>query len=64
MQLKIEDEKIDIRVSIVPIVNGEKAVLRLLSSKSRQFSLLELGMKNTDLEKVKKGFAKPYGMVL
>ena len=64
MQLKIEDEKIDIRVSIVPILDGEKGELRLLSARARQFSLAELGMTERDLEIVKEGFEKPYGMVL
>jgi len=64
MQSELEREVLDIRVSIVPIVEGEKAVLRLLSSKSRQFSLQELGMRDIDLEKVRKAFTKPTGMVL
>ncbi|MBI4033244.1 MAG: type II/IV secretion system protein, partial [Candidatus Blackburnbacteria bacterium] len=58
------EENLDIRVSIVPIVEGEKAVLRLLSSRSRQFSLQDLGMSDKDLAKVRKGFSKPYGMLL
>jgi len=64
MQAKLPAEKLDIRVSIVPIVEGEKVVLRLLSSRSRQFALNDLGMFNTDVAKVKKGFERPYGMVL
>jgi type IV pilus assembly protein PilB len=64
MQADLPQEKLDIRVSIVPIVEGEKAVLRLLSSRSRQFSLRDLGMEDADLDKVKDGFTKPYGMVL
>lgn len=64
MQLKLEKEALDIRVSIVPIVEGEKVVMRLLSSRSRQFSLTDLGMGEEDLDKVKQGFSKPYGMVL
>jgi type II secretory ATPase GspE/PulE/Tfp pilus assembly ATPase PilB-like protein len=64
MQQKMEDEDLDIRVSIVPTVNGEKAVLRLLSSKSREFGLTDLGLSENDMEKVKKGFEKPYGMIL
>ena len=57
-------EKLDIRVSIVPIVEGEKIVLRLLSSRSRQFALTDLGMFDADIVKIKKGFTKPFGMVL
>lgn len=64
MQQKFENEKLDIRVSIVPVTEGEKAVLRLLSSYSREIGLANLGMNNKDMEKVKSGFNKPYGMVI
>lgn len=64
MQSKYGDEDIDIRVSIVPITTGEKAVLRLLSSRARRFSLTDLGMKDNDLKKVRAAFDKPFGMVL
>lgn len=64
MQMKLEEEDLDLRVSIVPVTAGEKAVLRLLSSRSRQFSLSDLGMSSKDLAKVRDGFTKPYGMVL
>lgn len=52
MRITLEEEKLDIRVSIIPIVDGEKVVLRLLSSKSRRLSLLDLGMNEDDLKKV------------
>lgn len=64
LRIKIEQEDIDVRVSIVPIVAGEKIVMRLLSSHSRQLFLTDLGMSEADLEKVKAGFKKPYGMIL
>ena len=64
MRIKLEEENLDIRVSILPIVDGEKIVMRLLSSKSRQFSLVDLGMSEEDLGKVTKGFSKSYGMIL
>jgi type II secretory ATPase GspE/PulE/Tfp pilus assembly ATPase PilB-like protein len=51
-------------VSIVPIVEGEKAVLRLLSSQTRKISLVDLGMSERDLKKVQRGYAKSYGMIL
>ena len=57
-------EYIDIRVSIVPIVVGEKIVMRLLSASSRQYSLVDLGITNTDLTKVENAYQKPYGMIL
>lgn len=57
-------EDIDVRVSIVPVTTGEKAVMRLLTSHNRQFSLADLGMSQANLNKVKAGFMRPYGMVL
>ncbi|MCR4324319.1 MAG: GspE/PulE family protein [Candidatus Curtissbacteria bacterium] len=64
LSMKVHEEELDIRVSIVPIVEGEKTVLRLLTSHFRQFGLADLGMNDRDLAKVKNGFMKPYGMVL
>jgi len=64
MRVELEEEDLDVRVSIVPVADGEKAVLRLLSSKSRNFSLSQLGMNHNDLQKVIRGFNKSYGMVL
>lgn len=64
MRIALEEEKLDIRVSILPIVDGEKAVLRLLSSKSRQLSLVDLGMNEEDLKKVNRAYNKSYGMIL
>ncbi|MDR3582070.1 MAG: GspE/PulE family protein [Candidatus Pacebacteria bacterium] len=57
-------ENLDVRVSIVPVTKGENIVLRLLSERSRQFSLESLGFSAEDLEKTKAAYAKPYGMVL
>lgn len=64
MRIALAEENLDIRVSILPIVDGEKAVLRLLSAKSRQLSLVDLGMAEDDLKKVSKAYSKSYGMIL
>lgn len=64
MMTKEEGEDLDIRVSILPITYGEKAVLRLLSSKSREYTLSDLGMNPTDLQKVTNAYNKSYGMIL
>lgn len=61
---KVEGEKVDIRVSIVPITKGEKVVMRLLASKGQQFTLEDLGMNSRDLGLVSRGIKKPYGMIL
>ncbi len=64
MKVLVEDERVDIRVSIVPIVDGEKVVMRLLSAKARQFTLGDLGMNEKDLAKVSRAYTKSYGMIL
>ncbi|MBI4009485.1 type II/IV secretion system protein [Candidatus Roizmanbacteria bacterium] len=64
MRIKLEEETLDIRVSIIPIADGEKVVLRLLSSKSRQLSLIDLGMNQADLDKVTRAFNRSFGMIL
>lgn len=64
MRIEIEDSYLDLRVSIIPIVNGEKAVLRLLSTQNRSITLTDLGMSDADLEKVSHAYSKSYGMIL
>lgn len=64
MQVVLDDETIDIRVSIVPLSHGEDCVMRLLASHYQQFGLRDLGMTERDLQKVTDGFTKPHGMIL
>lgn len=64
MQVLLEAENLDIRISILPVVDGEKAVLRLLSTKYRKYSLVDLGISDTDLKNVTSAFNKSYGMIL
>jgi type IV pilus assembly protein PilB len=64
LRARFGSEKVDVRVSIVPIVGGEKIVLRLLSEKGRAFTLERLGLGKKDLAKVERAAAKPYGMIL
>lgn len=59
-----KEDNFDLRVSIVPIVDGEKVVMRLLTSNIGAFSLTDLGMNASDMEKVKRSFGKSYGMIL
>ncbi len=64
MRMDVDDDALDLRVSILPIAEGEKVVLRLLSSHFRQFSLLDLGMNEKDLKKINDAINKSYGMIL
>lgn len=64
MRMLVDDENLDLRVSIIPVAEGEKAVLRLLTSHFRQFTLVDLGMNDKDLKKVNAAINKSYGMIL
>lgn len=64
LRYEFENVYIDIRVSTVSTVDGEKAVLRLLPARSRLFSLFDLGMSSKDLKKLSKVLNKSFGMIL
>lgn len=64
IRMIVDDDNLDLRVSVLPIAEGEKVVMRLLSSHFRQFSLLDLGMTETDLKKVNAAINKSFGMIL
>lgn len=64
LRLQLKDEIVDVRVSIVPVAEGENVVLRLLSAKNRQFSLTSLGFSDNDLQKIKDVMKHPHGMIL
>ncbi len=55
---------IDIRVSVMPLMHGEKVEMRLLKSSSRPFSLEELGFAPESIEIVSQEIKKPHGMIL
>ncbi|MCK5111237.1 MAG: Flp pilus assembly complex ATPase component TadA [Arcobacteraceae bacterium] len=58
------DEKYDFRVSSIPTDNGENIVMRILSSNTSAFNIENLGFNDSDIDKLKKLFNKPYGIVL
>jgi len=60
----LADEKLDIRVSVVPILEGEKIVLRLLAKKMKELNLENLGSSKEEVKKVKAAIKSPYGMIL
>lgn len=64
ISFKTDEEALDIRVSIVPTTHGETIAMRLLTERSRRFSLTDLGLESRDLEKVIAAYKKPYGMLL
>ncbi|HEY3381428.1 MAG TPA: GspE/PulE family protein [Vicinamibacterales bacterium] len=68
-KLRVPGKTIDFRVSIMPSVHGEDAVIRILDKESisEQFSELRLdilGFPEAELRRFRKYIAEPYGMVL
>jgi type IV pilus assembly protein PilB len=63
-RIETAEEKVSFRVSIFPVFDGEKAVLRLLPENSRGFTLEQLGFYGESLERIEKAIRKPTGMIL
>jgi type IV pilus assembly protein PilB len=61
---KTEEIDVDIRVSIVPTIFGEKCVLRLLDKGKKDYELGELGLSEKEVEKVMKAVKRPHGIIL
>lgn len=64
IQVKTNDRKIDIRVSILPVIFGEKVVMRILDQGSSTPDLLKIGFEEHQLALFKKAAQQPYGMIL
>jgi type IV pilus assembly protein PilB len=62
--VKIDDRVIDLRVSTVPTIWGEKAVLRILDKGSTLLSLSQMGFEAKQLEDIRKAIVYPYGLIL
>jgi type IV pilus assembly protein PilB len=64
MKIKTKSKEIDVRVSILPTVHGEKVVLRLLGSGGKKLTLTNLGFPEDKLKVFRKCINQPYGMVI
>jgi len=64
MKIKTTNKEIDVRVSILPTVHGEKVVLRLLGSGGKTLTLTNLGFPDNKLKVFRKWINQPYGMVI
>ena len=62
-KMRVEDCNLNIRVSILPTVFGEKAVLRLLGNKRKVDGEKTFGMREADYLKVKKMLEAPHGII-
>src|SRR3989441_530168 len=64
IKLRYTGREIDFRVSTLPTIFGEKAVLRILDKDALQLDLTKLGFDDWSLEKFSAVIHQPYGMIL
>ncbi len=64
MQFTKDNTVIDLRTSIVPTIEGEKVVLRILSSYIQGLTLAELGLSESNEKILINSSHKPYGMIV
>lgn len=64
IQTKVENTAIDIRVSSIPTIFGEKIVMRLLFKNNILARLESLGFLPDSLEKFRAIYKQPYGIIL
>lgn len=64
IKLKVGNKKIDLRVSTLPCIFGEKVVMRILDKGNLTLDLANFGMEELAQKHVYDNVAKPYGMVL
>ncbi len=61
---KVGPEEVDLRISIIPTVSGEKIVMRLLRKSGGVPTLAELGLNGTGLKSLENAILKPHGIIL
>jgi type IV pilus assembly protein PilB len=64
IKLRYGSREVDLRVSILPTIFGEKAVLRILDKEALQLDMTKLGFDAWSFEKFGHAIRQPYGMVL
>ncbi|MDD4875032.1 MAG: GspE/PulE family protein [Candidatus Pacebacteria bacterium] len=63
-KIESEDYKYSVRVSILPVFDGEKIVMRLLPETSKALSLEQLGLRGKQLDDLQDALRKPVGILL
>ncbi|MBK7671776.1 MAG: type IV-A pilus assembly ATPase PilB [bacterium] len=64
IKLKVLTKKIDLRVSTLPCIFGEKVVMRILDKGNLNLDLADFGMERKAIDDIYKAISQPFGMVL
>ena len=63
-KIKLKDREVDFRVSIFPLITGEKAAIRILDKTTGLLDIDKLGLKEEAVTGLKKIAHVPHGMIL
>lgn len=63
-KIEVSGQTYALRVSTLPITEGEKVVMRVLNESSKAATLEELGYWGTSLDSINKAIKQPHGMIL
>jgi len=63
-KIETQDYKFSFRVSILPIMDGEKVVMRLLNESSKGLTLEQLGFREKALDAIQRNIRRVHGMIL
>lgn len=64
IKVKIAGRTVDLRVSVIPTIFGEKVVMRILDPKALMVDLTKLGFRSADLNRFEEKIRSPYGIIL
>jgi type IV pilus assembly protein PilB len=64
IKVKVLGRTVDLRVSSLPTIYGEKVVMRILDPTALKVDMTKLGFREADLVKFQEGIHKPYGIIL
>jgi type IV pilus assembly protein PilB len=64
IKIRVQNRMIDLRVSTLPVIYGEKIVMRILDQSNLNVNLETFGFQPEALKRFMKAIQSPYGMVL
>ena len=64
ISVRVGSRSIDLRVSALPTIYGEKVVMRILDTSTAMLELTDLGFETDNLERYRSSYSKPYGCIL
>jgi type II secretion system protein E len=64
VRIRLGDRMVDLRVSTIPTLHGESAVIRLLERSGRRMGLTDLGMREDTFAEFRRLISRPHGIIL